>query len=418
MKKYWPLIILLACGATFAFGLVQLFELRFQGGDVYPPYSSLRADPLGTMALYESLEKLPAYFVHRDLSANDRLPAEPNTTYLHLAGNQHEWNYISNDLYREIQGFLARGGRLVITFYPRNESYDYNEDNEDNETETNSVKSTPARDKPAEPKKMAKKKNKLTDGDSSLSLEDKWGFHPAFLKLLRTDDDYLPARVLNKTALPLPPVLPWHSGIIFSNIDDSWQIIYARTTNAVVIERKFGRGSVVLVSDSYLVSNEAMTKDCHADLLAWVIGPNQNIYFDEAHLGIVETPGIATLMRQYRLHGLAAGLLLLAGLLIWKNSTSLVPPASAASENTFIAGKDSASGFVNLLRRSVAPAQLLALCFSEWKKTGGPAGKISAHRLQQAEAVIAREESLPGRQRKPLTAYRQISEILRPRNKL
>ena len=153
-------------------------------------------------------------------------------------------------------------------------------------------------------------------------------------------------------------------------------MIYARGTNAVVIERKFGKGSVVIASDSFFVSNEAMLKDRHADLLAWLVGANRTVVFDEAHLGMSESPGVAALMRKYRLHGLAAGLLLLAGLFIWKNSTSLMPPHADGRSEDFVAGKDAASGFVNLLRRNIPPRDVFATCFAEWKKTAAPSGKI------------------------------------------
>src|SRR5713101_8912577 len=53
--------------AVFGIGIVELFLLRFSAGDVYPPYSSLRADPSGTRALYESLEKIPGATVARHL---------------------------------------------------------------------------------------------------------------------------------------------------------------------------------------------------------------------------------------------------------------------------------------------------------------------------------------------------------------
>src|SRR2546427_9645317 len=57
MKKdrMW-LVLLLVLLAVFVLGVGRLFQLRFEAGDVYPPYSSLRADPLGTKALFESLE--------------------------------------------------------------------------------------------------------------------------------------------------------------------------------------------------------------------------------------------------------------------------------------------------------------------------------------------------------------------------
>jgi hypothetical protein len=414
MKKYFPIAVLLGCAAIFAFGVTQLVQLRFQHGDVYPPYSSLRADPLGTMAFYESLGKVPEVSVQRDFSDSNRLPEEPQTVYLHLAGSRYEWERIPNDLVHEMQNFLARGNRLVITFFPQTESYAFH--NYHDEDETNSVKSAKSKGEKMTPPKPVKKKKNIMDDDSDISLEDEWGFHPGFEKLAQDGDTYAPAQAVSKTDLPLPRSLAWHSGTVFTNLDSAWRVIYARGTNAVVIERKFGKGSVVMATDSYFVSNEAMEKDRHADLLAWLIGADKNVVFDEAHLGNVETSGVATLMRKYRLHGLAAGLILIAGLFIWKNSTSLVPPHANDKTEGFVAGKDSASGFVNLLRRSIAPRDLLATCFSEWKKSVAAPGKSSTARHQQVEAIFQSENSLPNKDRNSIAAYKKISDALGTRN--
>ena len=43
----------------FLYGVITLLIMRFQVGDVYPPYSSYRSDPLGTKAFYEALNLLP-----------------------------------------------------------------------------------------------------------------------------------------------------------------------------------------------------------------------------------------------------------------------------------------------------------------------------------------------------------------------
>ena len=262
------------------------------------------------------------------------------------------------------------------------------------------------------PAKPAQKKKKSDEDEYSVQLENDGGFTPDFNNWIRTATFTQPVRVVNRTDLPLPQMLDWHSGMVFTNLDRSWRVIYARGTNAVVIERKFGKGSVVMATDSYFVSNEAMEKDRHADLLAWLIGANKKVVFDEAHFGIVETSGVATLMRKYRLHGLAAGLLLLAGLFIWKNSTSLVPPPADEQREDFVAGKDSGSGFVNLLRRNIAPRDLLATCFAEWKKSAAPAGKFPPTRRQQAEAIFPAENSLPSKDRNPIATYQKISEAL------
>jgi len=37
MKKSLPTIILIACAAVFVLGIIQLFQLRLESGDVYQP---------------------------------------------------------------------------------------------------------------------------------------------------------------------------------------------------------------------------------------------------------------------------------------------------------------------------------------------------------------------------------------------
>ncbi len=416
MKKIFPILCLLGCTALFVFGIAQLFALRFDTGDVYPEYSSLRADPLGVMAFCESLEKIPGVSVRRDFSVNGRLPETSQTVYLHLAASRYDWRYVDDDLFRELKNFLGRGGRLVIAFYPQTRSFSSHY--WDEEEKTNTVKSSQVKsDQKNEaseplPEKPKKKKNKSSRFKSMVNLQSEWGFHESFEELLQDGDRYEPVSVVRKTSADLPPALSWHSGMIFTNCVAAWKVLYARGTNPVVLERSFGKGSVVIASDSYFLSNEAMLKDRQPQLLAWLIGPNTHIVFDEAHLGITERPGIAGLMRQYRLHGLAAGLLILAGLFIWKNSTSLIPPHATEERADFVAGRDATSGFVNLLRRSVSPRNLLATCFAEWKKSAAPTGHYSAERLVRAEAVFQKENSLPAREQNPVAAYQNISETL------
>src|SRR3954467_10787694 len=117
MKRF-PIFLLILCAAGFAFGLYELFKLRFELGDVYPAYSSLRSDPLGAMAFCESLEQIPGLSVRRDFNNDNRLPEEPHTTYLHLAANSLDWHALPQDLVQEIENFVSRGGRLAVTLAP------------------------------------------------------------------------------------------------------------------------------------------------------------------------------------------------------------------------------------------------------------------------------------------------------------
>ena len=82
MKKYFPLFLLLVCAAAFTFGLVRLFQLRFEVGDVYPAYSTLRSDPLGTMAFYESLGKVPGFSSRRDFGTSATVCRKSRTRFI------------------------------------------------------------------------------------------------------------------------------------------------------------------------------------------------------------------------------------------------------------------------------------------------------------------------------------------------
>src|SRR5207247_6544952 len=113
--KRAPIFLLVLCAAGFSSGLFQLFKLRFELGDVYPEYSSLRADPLGAMAFCESLERMPGISVRRDFSAKNEMHDGKGTTYLHLGARTSAWRSLDEDVLKELEGYVTSGGRLAIT---------------------------------------------------------------------------------------------------------------------------------------------------------------------------------------------------------------------------------------------------------------------------------------------------------------
>jgi hypothetical protein len=156
-----------------------------------------------------------------------------------------------------------------------------------------------------------------------------------------------------------------------------------------------------------------MSQDRHADLLAWLVGSRHHIVFDEAHLGIVESPGVATLMRKYGLHGVAASLLVLALLFIWKNSTSFVPLYPEDKDQPQVLGKEASAGLVNLLRRHIAPQEVLGICFQQWTKSlSRNSGHVIA-RIDQAQAILEAESSRAKVDRNPVQAYQEICRVLK-----
>lgn len=396
MKRSLAPLLLVLCVVAFIGALYVLFKLRFEVGDVYAPYSSLRSDPLGSMAFYESLQKLPGITVRRDMAATNRLPEGDNTTYLHLSSEYRQWRTMPESLVQTIERFLREGGRMVITF------------SQDEEIK-------PLRE--TEKKKTSSKKGDDENAPAKTLLSERWGLGFSVEKI-DVKEGQTPTVIAKKHTASdsLPEELEWHNETVLK-VESPWVTIYGRGANAVVAERPFGKGTLVVATDSYYFSNEALLDNPQTGFLAWLIGSSHKVVFDEAHHGVIEQSGIVSLARKYRLHMAAAVLLILAGLFVWKNSTSLIPPPRPARHENIVKGKDSAAGFTGLLRRNVKPQNLLALCVSEWSKATKAGKKYSDHQKKLIETIVAEEQARPARERDLVAAYRRIVEIVHPGQK-
>jgi hypothetical protein len=215
----------------------------------------------------------------------------------------------------------------------------------------------------------------------------------------------------------LSPLLSWHSGAYFAIGDTNWQVLYQRRKQPVIIQRSVGPGSLVLSTDSYFVSNEALRRERHAELLAWLVGGRRDIIFDETHLGVEERPGVAGLMRQYHLQGVLLALAVIAALFIWKNSLPLVPPLPGQPDedrSSLVQGKEASAGFASLLRRGIAPADILSICVAEWKSACARQPRAAA-RLPAIEKIVEQEQARPAATRRPVETWQAIRQILNER---
>jgi hypothetical protein len=197
----------------------------------------------------------------------------------------------------------------------------------------------------------------------------------------------------------LPATPAWHGELHFIvSPGTPWRVLYTHYGAPVAMELSLGRGTVVMLADSYLISNEALQKDRSPELLSWLVGSNSRVTFDESHLGVQESPGVASLARRYGLGGAFFTLLLLAALYLWRQLAWFVPPGSE------VAGLELAyrptAGLEALLRRSVPPAQLLPSCVAEWRRTA---------RASDAARVDAAIATAPT----PLAAYNAAVRALR-----
>jgi hypothetical protein len=240
-----------------------------------------------------------------------------------------------------------------------------------------------------------------------MDLGETWGIRIFFEKKV-TGGAYLVKEFRDSG---LPRNISAHTALYFQTIHPDWKTIYERVQHPVLIERKFGRGSIVLSAESYFLSNEAMATEPHPALLVWLVGNKKSVIFDEYHHGIASDSGVMYLARKYDLEWFFAALILLALLFIWKSVAPLVSPEqdSAVVPQS---GKESMAGLTNLLRRNVPEQQLLSVSFSEWQKS---AKNIPEAKQKEMESMVVREKEKPARQRNLPAAYNALSRALKQR---
>lgn len=406
IRRVFPLLVLIAAFAAMAVGIVHLMRLRFETGDIYPHYSSLRADPLGAKILFESIDRLEGVEARRHFRPLSVLRSPQPATLLYLGLSPEA--IAQADQARELEELARDGHRVVLTFrpifstnaLPRSRARPIRTDTPD---------SRPPRSEP--PRRIQKRPDPI-------DLRARWDFRFTLSPSAAVSDRTPVVFTAERAAeFDLPHTISWHTALRFQTAGNSWSVIYQCEGEPVLLERRFGQGAIVLSADSYFLSNEAMFRERHPDLLSWIIGANRHVVCDEAHFGIAENPGVAALARKYRLHGLAAGLLLLAALFVWKNVSPLVPVAAdlELAPSDHLTGKDASSGFVNLLRRNISAAEVVFVGFEQWKHAMNQTPARS--KLAGADSMVAAERERPPKERDPIRLYRSLAQHLSSKNK-
>jgi hypothetical protein len=112
------MILFLLMVAAFALAVVKLFLLRFGAGDVYPAYSSLRSDPLGSRAFYSSLEKINRVRVGRNFLPLQNLEFQPQTAIFYIGISPFDAESVPLEWLQIFERLTNKGGRLVLSFFP------------------------------------------------------------------------------------------------------------------------------------------------------------------------------------------------------------------------------------------------------------------------------------------------------------
>jgi hypothetical protein len=384
---------------AFLFGVGHLFVLRFQTGDVYPAYSTLRSDPLGARVLYESLENIDDITIRRNYNLLHSLKPEADTTFFYLGTSADEYNPVPQELIEVFDRLTQSGGRLVVSFLPINKKRERKAKLK-KEPKSQKVENVECQQKP--------KKNSL------ISPKKHWGIGFEFNQNMPVKDGSYLALDAVSNRRDLPPAISWHSNLYFDLLDKSWQVIYASEGHPVLIERPFGKGSLVLCADSFFISNEALRSERHPRLLVWLMGLNSKIIFDEAHFGIYKQPSVAALLRHHRFHWLFLVLVVMALLFVWKNAVYFVPPRKydVPCGADVVSDKDYTRGLIAMLRRNIPGNEILPVCGQEWERTFKKDKRIQPEAFERVKEILRAQAPSSKKRMDAVNGYRKISKTI------
>jgi hypothetical protein len=413
--------------------------LRFEAGDVYPAYSSLRSDPLGSRAFYRSLENINAALVSRNYRTLQNLKFEERTTLFYVGITAFDSESVSSEWLHVFERLTNSGGRLLLSFLPVEKKpadwrmskcfapTDKAEDKEkaqanDGKRDSENLSDQPAAENASNTSHNDDNKSQTAPSrhipdtpGNCVSLKEQWGLTLAFADkpadiAVNHSDDLSQMHIKG-----LPESISWHTALYFDELEDDWRVVYTADGRPVIIERPYGKGSLVMAADSFFLSNEALRSERHPELLAWMIGESATVVFDETHFGIFKHPGVLSLIKNYRFHWFIFGVAILAFLFIWKNSVYFVPPRKGShsqQSKDFISDRDSTQGLISLLRRNIPKRQLLQTCAREWKRSIQPEKRFQNDKLEQIKSVLQMIEMRSPKSIDPVVGYRRISKII------
>jgi len=400
-KVFAPLLLFMVC--AFGFGIVTLLNRGFDRGVVYPPYSSYRSDAHGTRAFYLSLDRLPATGVRRNFLQPARLSREKGATFFFLGFDVAAMRGLTKKDLLALESLAGRGNRLVFAFAPVSGAAAGATREEKEEGEG------PGKERP--------RGDSRREGAPSGCLAWRWNFVFTGLPATTGGGNNGVRAVRAEQETDLPETIPVRSNLCFTADERFWRTVYSVDGKPVLVERDFGTGSIVLFSDASPVTNGALRDRPFPGLLLRLLGGKRTAVFDETHLGVVENPGVMSLLRKYRLTSFLGALLLLAGLFLWKNSLPLVRSAAGggSDDSRISSEKDAMGGLVSLMRRHIPPARILDVCFREWGRSFSREFRDSDETRTRLQAIVDEEMAKPAAGRDPAAGYRRMARILAER---
>lgn len=325
----------------FLAGLVYLGWLRFAGGDVYPPYSSLRADPVGAKLLHEVLVEMDGITVERNFTPYSfKQIHEPPVLF--LIGLNPDQALFESD-WKKLSAWVGSGGRMVLALKERlvvETEYDTGENGENDDGDLREDSGPPS---------ASLYWHEILD-DFGLVLDT----DPA----AREGD-----AIFDLTSTSGEVVYPW-KGRGRLDVSGEWRIFGRLHEETVAAERAYGNGSVVVLASPFMLSNEFLAREQPAGWIVELLGGLDYVIMDEVIHGVVEHRGVLAMIREGGLSGVLIVFLAMVILLLWRLGAPFLPrtletPVEKQGEH------GQADGLARLLGRHCDEADLKRIILEE-----------------------------------------------------
>jgi len=367
---------LLAAGIFAAVFGVLLLMARENESKTSDMGSSLREDPYGTSLLFDSYRHA-GYEVKRSDDEDTLSDENARTVTAFFIGgySSDDWKFergklLMGEKFRgRLEDFLARGGRAVLV--------------------------APAW--------------KFKSESQGWEVQNVWS--PAGNKTgptwISPNADAIPS---GTEKMYLGSEVPW------LETDAEWSPLYSAPTSAeagahvYMAMRKVGKGELIAASQQSFLLNEAIKTHPNPALLDFLAGGRQVIWVDETLHGLHQGQGVLWLVQRYRLQ--TALLLFWATLLVllWSMSGDLVRRPARARDAHIIRYSESAGvAAQRLLQRSIAPGEVLAQCWEEFRRRSPQDAQAIASGPRTGPRLVAAlaQPSVEG--------YRQLSQLIAER---
>ncbi len=336
----------------------------------YPNYSSFNNKELGLRAYYETARRL-GIPVERNYRSLMKFEGTRGTVvYANLIVG--DLRYADPKVLELYERVAKPGTRLMFLMNVHEENY----------VRTDETTAENADDDDAEPDKATHDSSKQKDGKSPGAgnpANKKQGNKPTTGKerdenlSLRWGVEMKPVDTPRNVG-PLGQIIDDQLGHVvdrrwtFAKWNGQWKPTAGADGQVYMLERTFGSGAVVILLGLENFTNKTLlTKVDSARIASTLSGPRPLI-FDESHLGVADDDTVAGFARQHNLEWLLLGLLVLAGLYVWRSSVSFVP-ALPEIRGAEIPGREAHAALTSLLSQSIKRPDLPPEIVAAWRET-------------------------------------------------